>query len=47
MTPLAEGAALAQLIAESRLEVIPGAGHLPHLDEADRFNRAVVSFLSS
>jgi pimeloyl-ACP methyl ester carboxylesterase len=45
LTPLAEAAALAQLIPQSRLEVIPGAGHVPHLDEADRFNRSVVSFL--
>jgi pimeloyl-ACP methyl ester carboxylesterase len=45
LTPLAEAELLAQLVPRSQLEVIPGAGHLPHLDEPDRFNRAVLSFL--
>jgi 3-oxoadipate enol-lactonase len=45
LTPLSEAEALAQLIPRCRLETIPGAGHLPNLDEADRFDRAVVSFL--
>jgi pimeloyl-ACP methyl ester carboxylesterase len=45
LTPLAEAEHLAQLIPRSQLEIIPGAGHLPHLDEQDRFDRAVVSFL--
>jgi len=46
LTPVAEAELLAQLVPRSRLELIPGAGHLPHLDEPDRFERAVVSFLS-
>jgi len=46
LTPVAEAELLAQLVPRSRLELIPGAGHLPHLDEPDRFDRAVVSFLS-
>jgi pimeloyl-ACP methyl ester carboxylesterase len=45
ITPRAEAEHLAQLIPRSQLEIIPGAGHLPHLDEPDRFDRAVVSFL--
>jgi len=45
ITPLAEAELLAQLVPRSELEVIPGAGHVPHLDEPDRFHRAVQSFL--
>jgi pimeloyl-ACP methyl ester carboxylesterase len=45
LTPVAEAELLAQLVPRSQLEVIPGAGHLPHIDEPDRFNRAVLSFL--
>ncbi len=45
ITPVAEAELLAQLVRGSRLEVIPGAGHLPQLDEPERFNRAVLSFL--
>jgi len=47
ITPLGEATLLAQLIPQSSLEVIPGAGHVVHLDEPDRFDRAVVSFLSA
>jgi pimeloyl-ACP methyl ester carboxylesterase len=46
ITPVAEAERLAQLIPSSRLEIVPGAGHLIHLDEPDRFDRVVVSFLS-
>jgi len=45
LTPVSEAELLSQLVPQSRLEVIPGAGHLAHLDEPDRFDRAVVSFL--
>jgi pimeloyl-ACP methyl ester carboxylesterase len=45
LTPFAEAELLAQLVPRSQLEIIPGAGHLPQLDEQDRFDRAVVSFL--
>jgi 3-oxoadipate enol-lactonase len=45
LTPVAEAELLAQLVTRSQLEIIPGAGHLPHIDEPDRFNRTVLSFL--
>ena len=41
--PVAER--LQQGIAGSELLVVPGAGHVPHLDDPELFNRAVESFL--
>jgi 3-oxoadipate enol-lactonase len=42
--PLSEK--LAELIPNSRLEVIPGASHLANLDKPAEFNRAIDDFLS-
>jgi pimeloyl-ACP methyl ester carboxylesterase len=38
--------ALQQEIADSELVVFPEAGHFPHLDYPDRFNKIVIEFLS-
>jgi pimeloyl-ACP methyl ester carboxylesterase len=46
LTPPAFSRRLAALIPGARLKVIPG-GHGFFLEEAERFNRAVLSFLSS
>jgi len=37
LVPVAHGHRWAELIRASRLEVIDGAGHLPHVEAADRF----------
>ena len=36
----------AQRIAKSRVEMIDGAGHLPHLEQSDRVARAMRDFLN-
>lgn len=41
-----EARALAALAPEARLEVFPGAGHLPSLEQPARFNAALSAFLS-
>jgi pimeloyl-ACP methyl ester carboxylesterase len=43
---LADAQATQALIAQCRLEVIPGAGHVANLDEPGHFTRALISFLS-
>ncbi len=45
--PLSDSEAMHTAISDSRLEVIPDAGHLPNLEQAQLFNRAVESFLSA
>ncbi len=44
-TPLAESRLMADRIPGARLEIIPRAGHLSNLEQPERFNRAVVTFL--
>jgi pimeloyl-ACP methyl ester carboxylesterase len=39
------GEALHKDIAGSELAIFPGAGHFPHIDEPDRFNRLTLQFL--
>lgn len=46
VTPPAGAQATAARIAGSRLVVIPGAGHLSNLEEAEAFNAAVQEFLA-
>jgi pimeloyl-ACP methyl ester carboxylesterase len=46
-TPLANSETLAAAIPGSRLEVLPGAGHLSNLEQPAAFNRAVRAFLDS
>jgi pimeloyl-ACP methyl ester carboxylesterase len=45
--PPAHGHAVHALVPGSRLEVIPGAGHFPHLDDPLRFVRLLVDFITS
>jgi len=46
MIPPAEMAAWAALIPDARHVVIPATGHLPNLEDAPAFNRAVTDFLT-
>jgi len=43
--PVAHGRAAHEQVAHSRLEVFPGAGHFPHLDDPQRFTRVLVDFM--
>jgi pimeloyl-ACP methyl ester carboxylesterase len=45
LVPLAHGHRWAELIDGSRLEVIDGAGHLPHVEQVDGFLEVVRTFL--
>lgn len=45
--PLDSAKTLNRLIAGSRLAVIEGAFHYPHLDHADEFNASVMEFLAT
>src|ERR671923_1303816 len=42
--PLAHGAAAHAAMPGSRLEVFPGAGHMPHHADPDRFARVLTDF---
>jgi 3-oxoadipate enol-lactonase len=45
ITPPAESEAMQAAIPDSRLELIPKAGHLANLEDPDAFNRALEAFL--
>lgn len=45
ITPVAEAQAMQREIAGSRVEVIPGAGHLSNLEQPDAFNAVLEDFL--
>jgi pimeloyl-ACP methyl ester carboxylesterase len=45
--PLAHGAAAHEAMPGSRFEVFPGAGHLPHHDDPDRFAAVLTDFCDS
>jgi pimeloyl-ACP methyl ester carboxylesterase len=47
LVPLAHGHRWTELIDGSRLEVIDGAGHLPQVEQADRFLEVVRPFLDN
>ena len=47
VVPFANGEALARRIPNARLEVFPGAGHYVMLEQPERFNEVVGSFLDS
>jgi 3-oxoadipate enol-lactonase len=47
LTPLADAQAMQTGVAGARLAVIPGAGHLPNLEAAEAFNRALSSFFAA
>lgn len=46
LTPVSESEALVRGIAGSRLEVIPGAGHLSSVENPEAFNNALGRFLT-
>lgn len=45
--PVQHGIAAHRAIASSRLEVIQGVGHFPHVEAPSRFNEIVLDFLST
>lgn len=45
ITPPADAEAMRREIRGSRLEIIPGAGHVSNLERPDEFNRALLEFL--
>jgi pimeloyl-ACP methyl ester carboxylesterase len=45
LTPVDESRRLAAVIPGARLEIIPHAGHLPNLEQPDRFNAILTGFL--
>jgi pimeloyl-ACP methyl ester carboxylesterase len=47
VTPLAQGEHLAGVLPNARLEVMPGIGHIPHLEDATRFNELLLGYLSA
>ena len=47
ITPVAESEAMQRVLRRSTLSVIPGAGHLSNLEQADAFTLALVDFLRS
>lgn len=44
--PVEFGQKMHEILAGSRLEVLDGAGHLPNIDRAERFNDLVLNFLA-
>lgn len=46
-TPVSAARAMEERINGSRLVILPGARHLSNVEQADRFNRAVIDFLVS
>jgi 3-oxoadipate enol-lactonase len=46
LTPLPTQQALQRAIPNSRLEVIPGAGHVPCIEQPELWNRLVLDFLA-
>lgn len=46
ITPPEKARALAALVPGARLEVVPGAGHLPNLEQPSAFNALLGGFLS-
>jgi pimeloyl-ACP methyl ester carboxylesterase len=47
VTPLSDGEHLAKLIPEAELEVLPGVGHLPPIENTAGFNKALLKFLAT
>jgi pimeloyl-ACP methyl ester carboxylesterase len=47
IVPVAHGRAAHQAISSSRLEVLRGLGHFPHVEDPDRFNDVLVDFLAT
>lgn len=47
VTPVEKARKLADLVSGAKLEIIPGAAHLPNLEQPEAFNLAFDAFLSS
>ncbi|MEW5737808.1 MAG: alpha/beta hydrolase [Myxococcota bacterium] len=47
ITPVEKARAMASLLPQATLAVIPGAGHLPNLEAPEAFQRAVSPFLAA
>lgn len=47
VTPLPQGQHLANLLPYARLEVMPGIGHIPHLEDTTSFNALLLSYLGA
>lgn len=47
VTPLEKARQLADLVSGARLEVVPGAGHLPNQEQPERFNALLDGFLTA
>ena len=45
ITPLAQAQHLVSLVPTARLQVIPGVGHIPHIEDAAMFERVLVATL--
>jgi pimeloyl-ACP methyl ester carboxylesterase len=45
--PVAHARATNELVPGSRLEIFPGAGHFPHLDDPLRFVRVLLDFIDA
>lgn len=45
LTPVEESRRMATVVPGARLEIVPGAGHLPNLEQPAAFNAILVSFL--
>jgi len=45
LIPVAEAEAMAATLPSAKLVVVPGAGHLPNLEQPEIFNDAVREFL--
>ena len=45
LIPVAEAEAMAKALPSAKLVVVPGAGHLPNLEQPEIFNDAVRDFL--
>jgi pimeloyl-ACP methyl ester carboxylesterase len=46
LTPPQESVRMVERLPRGRLEILQGAGHLSNLEEEERFNRALVSFIT-
>jgi pimeloyl-ACP methyl ester carboxylesterase len=47
IVPAAHADTVRRLVPSARVEVFPGAGHWPHLDDPDRFSAVLLEFLAT
>ncbi|HEX7910099.1 MAG TPA: alpha/beta hydrolase [Paraburkholderia sp.] len=45
VTPVSEGLRLSRLLPDASMSVLPGVGHIPHVEDNAAFNRALEKFL--